>query len=276
MTVSRYSIVRYLPDPLREEYVNIGVVVVTEDGSFSRSRFLQRWSRIPNFTVQGSSFLKDVALEISQLADEQLDFQRREPFTVEQLQRLADHWRNAVQFSELRASVAPDPARLLDQLYAQYVSAPGRSTVRARDKRAVIRVAREQLAEALAERFPVGTPEIIVGDALEGKREPHKFDLVVRNGKPLIGLEGLSFEAPPSRDLENEVSAVAWALDDVRSLDQDLPLGVLVILPRWPREDYRRAQRLCETLAVALIPESEVGNWTARTVAGIRTTATSR
>jgi hypothetical protein len=275
MTVSRYSIVRYVPDSLREEFINIGVVVAAEDGSFSGSRFLDQWSRAKKIAGQDVSFLKDVALEIGRMADEQSGFLKREPFSVDRLQQLAADWQNAVQFSPPRPSVAPDPAKLLAQLFSQYVGPRGTSTTKARDKRTVVRAAREQLSAALANHFPVGAPAVITDDAIPGQIEPHRFDLVVRNGKPLLGLDGLSFEVSKSRDLDNEVSAIAWSLLDVRNADTSLPLGVLVIPPLRPREDYQRAQRLCADLKVTLIPESEVNTWIEQAVASLPVHSTS-
>ena len=49
MTISRYSVIRYVPDPLREEHINIGVIVVAEDGSFADCRFLSNWEKAKKF-----------------------------------------------------------------------------------------------------------------------------------------------------------------------------------------------------------------------------------
>src|SRR4051812_42848901 len=121
MTISRYAVVRYVPDPLREEYINIGVIVVTDHGHFSGSRFLDRWSRVQRIAGVDTSFLKDIALDLSRLADRQASLSPDQPFTSERLSHLAAEWQNTVQFSDARASVAPDPAWLLDDLFRRYV-----------------------------------------------------------------------------------------------------------------------------------------------------------
>jgi hypothetical protein len=121
MSVSHYSVIRYVPDPVREEWVNIGVVVSAEDEHFSGCRFVRNWTRANYFGRENMLFLKEFAREFSEEVGRKADLFGQRPFTPERLRSLAGNWANSIQFSEPRASVARDPEALLEVLYDQYI-----------------------------------------------------------------------------------------------------------------------------------------------------------
>ncbi|MBD2774779.1 DUF3037 domain-containing protein [Iningainema tapete] len=64
--VSRYSIIQYVPDPIADERINIGVVVFNEDAV--KSRFLTNWERVRLFGMEDIDFLKDFADRVQKAA----------------------------------------------------------------------------------------------------------------------------------------------------------------------------------------------------------------
>ena len=56
---SRYCIIRYVPNPLTEERVNVGVIAY--DDTQVRVRFLERWNRVKHFAGRDITFLRDLA-----------------------------------------------------------------------------------------------------------------------------------------------------------------------------------------------------------------------
>jgi hypothetical protein len=261
MTVARYAVIRYLPDPLREEHLNVGVVVITDDGSFKGCRFVSDWRRARYFGRRDVSFLKDFAGEFTAAASLQLQLPGLEHLDSQKLEALAVNWQNAIRFSEVRASVAPDPRALLNRLFEQYVGGERREPARARDKRAVLGAAQATLMRELDRRFPQSTPTIIRYDSLEGAHGPADFDLVVRNGRPLMGIEALSFEVPRSKELSNQISAAAWAISDVRQRDPGFPLAVVVLPPRARRDDFDRATGIYKDLGADVVTDEQIPDW---------------
>jgi len=270
MTVLRYSIIRYVPDPLREEHMNIGVVVAADDATYADVRFLNTWKRAQRFSQHDVAFLRDFAQDFELDVARQPDLFGGRGFTSERLQHYASNWYNAIQFSEPRASVASNPRALLNRLYTQYVEPESGKMRRARDKRAVVRLALTELSSALANLIPLHTPDVLKNETIVGLKDLHNLDLVIRNGRPLFGVEGLSFAKPPSGELENEVNAAAWHIGDILAASSDFPIGVVVIPPARSREDYTNAVNLYRKMGAEVVEEPEVPAWasaTARRVA---------
>src|SRR5260370_37129633 len=58
-TTSYYAIVRYVPDPIRGEQLNIGVVVTNGAGEFIDARVASDLQRAKTFGGEDTGFLKD-------------------------------------------------------------------------------------------------------------------------------------------------------------------------------------------------------------------------
>jgi Protein of unknown function (DUF3037) len=59
-----YSVVQYLPDPVTDERVNIGVITYGDGGI--RCRFLRTWTRVRMFGGEDVSFLREFAAGVTQ------------------------------------------------------------------------------------------------------------------------------------------------------------------------------------------------------------------
>lgn len=101
MSVSYYAIVRHVPDPIRGEFTNIGVVVVSDEGGYWGLRLRDDWSACEP--------------DIMALLDDPGTPPNRT--FVQRLRYLAVHWQNVIQFSDVRPSVKEPPEALLDELY---------------------------------------------------------------------------------------------------------------------------------------------------------------
>jgi hypothetical protein len=104
---------------------------------------------------------------------------------------------------------------------------------------------------------------------LEGKLGEHVFDVVLANEKPLAAVDAISFEVRSKVNLQREVDATAWALDDVRRLDKDMPLAVFVLPPTNAEAEqvYRAAFKTFKALGAKVIEdEPALARWAARQV----------
>jgi hypothetical protein len=265
--VYHYSIVRYVPDPIRGEQLNVGVVVVAKDGSYIGARFagppeLARLRRLG--FEQDFAFVRDLAEEIeSQVTGAQLpldDPQHPHPiWTFETVQRAAEEWANTVQLSEPRSAVDDTPEALLATLFARYVAlraAPQRE--RARDKRWIKQKVTRTLRQTLAtlERDPdeyVGRDERI-GGALD----VHVVDYVLRNSDVRHVVETMSFETTNRRALKTEVDAFAWTIDDLRAGGLSVPITVATIGGGRLLEE---AERVYTGLGADVVREPALDPW---------------
>src|SRR5438874_12859278 len=103
--VTKYSVVRYLPNPLSGEMINIGVIAWGEDKI--AARFVKDWKRAKAFGREDISFLRDFVeqMEDSAQVQQQLLAFTSKPVDATQLEKFVKDWGNSIQFSELRTSL---------------------------------------------------------------------------------------------------------------------------------------------------------------------------
>jgi hypothetical protein len=80
-----YTVVPYVPDPVRDERLNIGVLVFG-DGQV-RSRFVDNWHRVRNFGEERIDFLRSFARSADRL-------------TEEEVRRVARTWHSSIRPGE--------------------------------------------------------------------------------------------------------------------------------------------------------------------------------
>jgi hypothetical protein len=85
---THYAIIQYVPNPIADERINIGVVVLGE--GTSRIQFLNNWDRVKTFGGEDISFL----LEFTERFP---DFNAEIPITLDWVQSAAVRWQNSIQ-----------------------------------------------------------------------------------------------------------------------------------------------------------------------------------
>ena len=120
---SKYSVVQYVPNPIADERINIGVVAFNENEV--RVQFLKNWERVRHFGMEDISFLKDFAQRMSKAAESGFIFpgDNREASYQERLNQLTRNWLNSIQFTQPRASLE-NVDSLLEDIVANYLIEP--------------------------------------------------------------------------------------------------------------------------------------------------------
>jgi hypothetical protein len=107
-----FSLVRYVPDPVKNEFVNIGVVLRGEDAR-AAVRFTRDWSRVRCVDPDAdTAMLEALEAEIGQRLAED---------ARAGVASLEDALSNAVQLSESKACLAESFATELESLMSLYV-----------------------------------------------------------------------------------------------------------------------------------------------------------
>ncbi|MEG4274709.1 MULTISPECIES: DUF3037 domain-containing protein [unclassified Microcoleus] len=268
---SRYSIVQYVPNPIADERINIGVVAF--DDNDVRVQFLNNWSRVQAFGREDIHFLRDFAKRMNFAASEGLLFPGDEPDGTpkhERLKKIAQGWINSIQFTEPHGSL-DNVENLLEDIAQTYlVNVVPTKTKRNRQDAARITTSiirktlisyddKPALKEMLKNDFPV-----------KGSHKEHKFDAVVANGQPYFAAHGISFEVHIPESLQDSIS---WMISDVKESDPKLPIGIVALPPKQEWQDYEKLNKLYQTtistyrdLGAEVLQENEVQPWASQTI----------
>lgn len=248
-------IVQYVPDAVRNERINIGVIVL-HNGKAS-PLFLDNWQRVKQFAGKDVDFLKAIKWE-SRSWDESA------------VLRLSQQWTGSVQFSEPRfTTLSPDAAKF--DAASRYLVAPTPAVQGYRDKTYVVKLVKRRIREKLTEKIgPAGGA--LIKDAsyeLKGAHSAYRFDVCVGNGEPYFSAQGISFEVPSGRRLEKEITSTAWLIEDVRRLHRDFPIGIAVLPPKTAssgiaEREFGEATAMFQNLGATVIQEHDLSEWADR------------
>ena len=121
---SYYSIIQYVPNPIANERINIGVLIFDEKEI--KVKFLKNWKRVKNFCMGDIAFLRDFESQMQEAVSQGLLFpgdslldQPRQ----ERLQRVSENWMNSIQFTEPNFSLKPLD-KLLEDSIKKYLIEP--------------------------------------------------------------------------------------------------------------------------------------------------------
>lgn len=116
----RFFVLRYAPDAVKNEFVNIGLVLLPPDGG-AEVRFTRDWSRVLCLDP-------DADMEVLPALENDLRAQLRQMNGDHDimLRRIQDSFSNALQSSELQACLAESPAAEADALARLYLERPRR------------------------------------------------------------------------------------------------------------------------------------------------------
>lgn len=140
-----FQLIRYVPDPVKNEFVNIGVLLRASGGEQSALRFTRDWGRVRCLDPDADTQMLE-AMEIE--VGDQLRARAEDhptPFMV----RLQDSLSNGLQMTESKAYLAETFLSGLEDLMRMYVDTPQREPRRQRSGRsALIAAMRKQFESA--------------------------------------------------------------------------------------------------------------------------------
>jgi len=274
--VSRYSVIQYVPNPIADERINVGVLAF--DDEIVKVHFLSRWDRVRCFgATESIDFLKDFAHRVEEAVEDGLLFPGDEAGTApkhERLAKVAKGWMNSIQFTEPRGSL-DDVDSLLADIAKTYLLETTPEKDKPRDRQAAARVATSHVRRIVKQRFGDDkAKELIRMDyELKGGRKEHKFDVTVANGRPFLAAHGISFEIQTSETL---IDSLAFMILDVKASNQEFPLGIVALPPKQASQDYKRLNnvyqqttRTYQELGAKVLQENEVESWVSDRLANV-------
>ena len=267
---SRYSIIQYVPNPIANERINIGVIVFDEE--IVKVHFLRSWERINSFGKEDTKFLRDFAKRMDESSKNGLLFPNDDPNSgqsrVERLRNVSQEWINSIQFTPPRGSIES-----IDNIFDYTIKAflvdetPVQRNMR--DRQAAKKIVATSVRDVLKQRLGKRASEFLKKDAqaiVKGLSDSHKFDVSVANGRPYLAAHGVSFEVHTHKET---LDALSWWIKDVKELNRSFPLAVVTLPPKaeFPnysqlREAYDNTRITYNKLGATVLEEKEVSAWT--------------
>lgn len=182
-----FFVLRYMPDAVKGEFVNIGLVMVepgVNGGGFADVRFTRDWRRVRCLDPQADvEMLEAMEREIrEQLAGDRTTL----------LRRLEDSLSNVIQLSGTKGCLAVDPVREIEAMATMYLeSAGGRALHALTGRQKILATMREAWEQAGVTMFmqPVpAAPYTRPGD-------PFTFDFGYRVGAEMKLFHAVSLKA---------------------------------------------------------------------------------
>jgi hypothetical protein len=117
-----FQLIRYVPDPVRNEFVNIGVLLRASEGGQTGLRFTRNWERVQGLHPDADTeMLEAIGSEMSER------LQGHQGDRAEQMPGLDESaLSNGIQITESRVYMAESFPAGLDELMRLYVDPPGR------------------------------------------------------------------------------------------------------------------------------------------------------
>lgn len=262
-----FSIIRYVPDPIREEQINIGIIAINPDIKFGIVKFTEDFDRARRFGSEDIQFLKDFSEYLkNQIPKEPFLFPEK-LLSAEQLKKIAIDWRNSIQFSEPKISKL-SVEEVIDREFKRFIPSPPMKKEVTLHKRKVIRSAKGYLSQALKIRFRqqnIIQQLLRTDERIQGKRDIYTLPLVIKNEHPYLGASALSFTILDINKLVEEVRATAWVIEDVKIAQPQLRLAVLAEPPKRydtkVNEIYEKWKSIYTELGSEFIEENKLEKW---------------
>lgn len=261
-----FSVIKYVPDPIASESINIGVVVFGVGEPIFR--FTNNWKRAYTFGKIETSFLREFAEDIQ---NKQLGiFGETRQWNETSLVKMLSRWNNSIQFTSPRASIK-SPSDLLDEVSQLYLVASVAETATALrtarghryDRTYALNHTIRIFRDAVNQKYGPTVARAIVKrkSVLVGKISDHDFDVVIENGTPYLAAYALSFRVGEAISLRKDVDAAAFAVADIRKRSQKVELGVVAVPPSGSSDAYDRAKKTFSKLSIPIVTPSDTKKW---------------
>jgi hypothetical protein len=258
-----YSVVKFVPHPVREESLNIGVVLISEGGEYSNYQFTDAYraklkALAPDVlpaTVQ--RFIEDFQTRFPRSQPPQLQFDSGHESPISVLKELAGRSATQTRLTPPRAVNVDRPEETLKELFEEFVSPIRYSRETIIDKPAIRTSLRRSLKQWLPKHAIVENPQISV------RRGFNTLDLGIRRmvrGKYhlALALEPLSFSIGGQDEIIRQRDHVAWVAYDSAKVNGDVAIGAVVSEATPPNQDlFERSLEIFQDTRVTVVPFRE-------------------
>ena len=271
-----YSLIRFVPDPARGEFINIGALAGSEESSEWCVREIGNPVRARAFDTSHSltpalSFIGRIRDYIDQF-EKSLDslFEADTELNEDWLAQLHQDHRNIVQLSYPTPMIAESAEEALDKVFELMIVEPSHRRYRFRKKNEVLAALRRAYrAKELSKDKDICERVVLSTDHYQ-----ELFDFAVTNGRTLQLAHSWSFQVPDQELLSRQIKSWGWTVRETRdnggivqtrdgqrfNVASDIDVEAVYILPENGQESpaLSEACSVFEALEVNQVPLDRV------------------
>jgi len=218
----QFSLIRFVPDAARGEFVNIGAVAGSDDtgewelrlvSNLRRAKSLDDRGRLPQALAFAAGLEDHISGEL-QLVEPVA------PMSKEFLRQSATDLQNLVQLTPPAPVAADSPEQALELIFDQLIQDAGRRSFPFEKKHRAVAAARHAYRSHDEFRGAVKERAEVRSGAFDAT-----FDFAVHNGRAIHLVQCWSFQLPNQTDLAEQVKAWSWVVHELRDKGGNLELG---------------------------------------------------
>lgn len=176
----RFTIVRYVPNAIREEPINVGLILHSFTDHYLAFNWDLRRAR-PKLTQADKETFKNYEQELELIENEDVDwdaaqFENYKVAETDFLDSIADNIGNKIRFSSPQGYLTDDPDSAFEELFQQYVATIGVSG-RKITKRTLVKNVKDEFVQRGVGEYVKPGPEVI------GEHKQYKLPLGIYHSK---------------------------------------------------------------------------------------------
>lgn len=252
----RYSVLKFVPDPVRDEAVNLGLVMAATDESWFRAEFLRTFAKVRALgglpaVAYARALVRDLEAEVPMDGSQSRLFLPAERLDslLANVQSSDRRSRGRVRATEPHAAVTDNPDELFEDLFRELIGRPGRRPLTAAQVDQKVLMAgpgtaaqpaprtRDELKKVFKDRALVDwelQPSRLSEEGVEGT-VPHRVDFGLYNGALRSVVHTVSFAVEPLY-VEYQRAVLAETALDLRSLGRKAVDFTMLYVPA-PADD---------------------------------------
>lgn len=214
-----YSVIRFVPDPARGEFVNVGAVVGSDLAGEWDMRMVASLRRARALddahTLKAVLFASDeIGQKIDQTNEREGQLISNEDFATEAwLTTLWEQSNNIVQLSRPAPITADNAKQAMDVIFEELVVDPETTALPYKRKTPAVAAIRAAYVDMGMRR----DSNFIERAVVQGSHHRERMDFVVANGKAVQLAHAWSFQVPGQEELTENIKAWAFTVRDIRN-----------------------------------------------------------
>ncbi|MGY6560727.1 MAG: DUF3037 domain-containing protein [Luteibaculaceae bacterium] len=263
----QYQIVRYTPDRVTGEFVNVGIIVYQQETNFLQGKFITKYSRISQFftDVNGHhivSSLKHFEKELSILSERLTELFTNYRLVSEITSSILPQDDSALTCSEVLFGIDINPIHSLDDLYERLVVKHFQDTNKdQKDDKYVWKKVYKQYFD----KYQI--TDKLKSFSVKTSNDEIEFDKAWKNGVWNC-YQTVSFDLKRTDAIKNKVYRWSGILNELEHANEELHLYFLTIRPTKNKQlikfiEDTLSKRLSNSVKVTLIYETQADKFVA-------------